>query len=837
MNGRHFPARLKLRNAIITALGVGFSSLAMAIGLGPIEVNSYIGQPLDASIKVNGLSASAAERSSVSLASIADYQARGIEKLPTHDQLKFTLVPSGNGYVINVESKAGIREPFINFLLTMNGEGGTITREYAVFLNPNPAVISGVAPNETQVTPTATVTTTTATDNANVGGWGNVALSEAQPVALTPQENQTAQPNQTQGEAQLQATVGAYTGSTYGPVKAGETLYSIAKLTRPSESVSVNKMMNAIYKANRRAFASRNLNSLMAGYTLTIPDLQAVNSTTKSQVKKNTNQRKELIEQSVVEKPANLEEYNEGLNQSAESIDEIRQEIEPTVTDAEMVEVVAENVENIDALVADEMSEDITTDTMAATAEIAHSNQTQSNQADEEQEVFPVDGADEIPEEQDGVADEVLDGALLLDSPESFEQLPDANADLENENNISEDIAPAEEVQNEEPVQPLENTETVAPLEETAQQEAPVASPDVTAQAEAVNAQLDELNEPFLPLWMLALGGAFLLLLVLLLYKILRGKKAQTEEEMSEEEIQAMLATMEEEGQFANTLNFNELTENPDGEEFDDVSAQMQDQDIFQDDFQDDFQEEMFVNTPVAATDSETVDERHETVEEVDDFSTLDFDLSDMQTEETQSDVAESENLFIEDFSTDMDEPSFAKENELFADDTKESAFKEEDALFADEFIFDHSDENEAVNIEDEALSFETSSSADDMSSPFEDNSIDFDFDFEVEDETTGFDSSTLSSSSEFMQDDDLKLDTQEDYAFIDSEEDNNVSSIGDEAQSSENMEINLDLARSFIVTGNGDRAYDWLQEVIESGNEAQKAQARELLAQIKPKS
>ncbi|WP_072281959.1 type IV pilus assembly protein FimV [Rappaport israeli] len=194
MNGRHFPARLKLRNAIITALGVGFSSLAMAIGLGPIEVNSYIGQPLDASIKVNGLSASAAERSSVSLASIADYQARGIEKLPTHDQLKFTLVPSGNSYVINVESKAGIREPFINFLLTMNGEGGTITREYAVFLNPNPAVISGVAPNETQAAPTATVTTTTATDNANVGGWGNVALSEAQPVALTPQKNQTAQP-------------------------------------------------------------------------------------------------------------------------------------------------------------------------------------------------------------------------------------------------------------------------------------------------------------------------------------------------------------------------------------------------------------------------------------------------------------------------------------------------------------------------------------------------------------------------------------------------------------------------------------------------------------------
>ncbi|WP_072281960.1 LysM peptidoglycan-binding domain-containing protein [Rappaport israeli] len=287
-------------------------------------------------------------------------------------------------------------------------------------------------------------------------------------------------------------------------------------------------MMNAIYKANRRAFASRNLNSLMAGYTLTIPDLQAVNSTTKSQSKKNTNKQKELIEQSVVEKPENLEAYNEGLNQSAESIDKIRQEVEPTVTDAEMVEVVAENV---DALFADEMPEDIATDTMAATAEIAHSNQTQLNQVDEEQEVFPVDGADEMPEEQDGVADEILEGALLLDSPESFEQPSDANADLGNENNLSEDITPAEEVQNEEPVQsneepvqsneesvqPLENTESVAPLEESAQQEAPVVSPDVTAQTEALNAQLDELDEPLLPLWMLALGGAFLLLLVLLL--------------------------------------------------------------------------------------------------------------------------------------------------------------------------------------------------------------------------------------------------------------------------------------------------------------------------------
>ena len=136
MNRNQTPARL--RHTVALAVGLGCSSAAISIGLGPIHVNSSIGQPMSATIPVDGMTAAAAKGATVQLASPAAYRAQGVELLPIHKKLRFSLVPSGKGYVIRVTSSAAIREPFVNFMLTINSNGSTVTREYAAFFNADP---------------------------------------------------------------------------------------------------------------------------------------------------------------------------------------------------------------------------------------------------------------------------------------------------------------------------------------------------------------------------------------------------------------------------------------------------------------------------------------------------------------------------------------------------------------------------------------------------------------------------------------------------------------------------------------------------------------------------
>ena len=342
MNRNQTPARL--RHTVALAVGLGCSSAAISIGLGPIHVNSSIGQPMSATIPVDGLTAASAKGATVQLASAAAYRARGIELLPSHQKLRFSLVPSGKGYVIRVTSSAAIREPFVNFLITINSNGSTVTREYAAFFNPDP-----LNPNAAE--PMAVVEKPTLADNGGKGKKkgkkdkleqperqlltvgepeSRAVLTDnrrSEPVLANPKKDKEKSKKEkakeqiaarkqntpraasadTQGwgghdiaTKPKQATPavaergnsgeGGYSyfspevkpgsipvGSKYGPVKSNETLFSIANAARPSDNVSIQEMMRAIYNANRNAFARNDMDNLMVGSTLIIPDPGAAN--------------------------------------------------------------------------------------------------------------------------------------------------------------------------------------------------------------------------------------------------------------------------------------------------------------------------------------------------------------------------------------------------------------------------------------------------------------------------------------------------------------------------------------------------------------------------------
>ena len=381
MNRKQTPARL--RHAVALAVGLGCSSVAASIGLGPIQVNSSIGQPMSATIRVDGLDAATAKGATVQLASAAAYRARGIELLPIHQKLRFSLVPSGKGYVIRVTSTSGIREPFLNFLLTINSNGSTITREYAAFFNQDPLNPLGGAPTLAEVPEgkgTALPATKTkckkgkkcketaqeaeqiaavqpaksqldfsasnlnkrevasveddAVRNDRIAAEKEAAKAKAKEVreakelaarkakekerlaqSKKPTPLRAANPDSegwgghdvlAGGSKQApppskRSEDGRYSyysadvkpgsiavGSSYGPVRDNETLFSIANAARPSEDVSIQQMMRAIYNANRGSFAHNNMGNLMVGSTLVIPDPGAATMPAPARVAKNT---------------------------------------------------------------------------------------------------------------------------------------------------------------------------------------------------------------------------------------------------------------------------------------------------------------------------------------------------------------------------------------------------------------------------------------------------------------------------------------------------------------------------------------------------------------------
>ena len=345
MNRNQTPARL--RHTVALAVGLGCSSAAISIGLGPIHVNSSIGQPMSATIPVEGLTAASAKGATVQLASAAAYRARGIELLPSHQKLRFSLVPSGKGYVIRVTSTASIREPFVNFLITINSNGSTVTREYAAFFNPDPLNPNAAEPMavvekpmladsdskgkkkgkkdkaekaERELLPVgepesrAELAGTRRSEpvlanpkkekeqkekakkdkakeqqiaarkaqaplraaSADSEGWGghDLALQQKQARPAPAARNDNGEGGYSYYSASVKPG-SIPVGSKYGPVKSNETLFSIANAARPSDSVSIQQMMRAIYNANRGSFAHNDMGNLMIGSTLVIPDPSA----------------------------------------------------------------------------------------------------------------------------------------------------------------------------------------------------------------------------------------------------------------------------------------------------------------------------------------------------------------------------------------------------------------------------------------------------------------------------------------------------------------------------------------------------------------------------------
>ncbi len=248
-------------NTALTAVAAALIGLApptaQALSLGPIVVQSALGEPLRAEIDVLEINAEEAASLRTTVASPEAFRAAGLDYNAAIANLRVTLQRRANGRsFIRLQSDRPVNDPFVDMILEANWSSGRIVRDYTMLFDPPnlraapAAVAQATAPavQEAVATPAAPAARAPA-----------AVAPRAAPAPRAPAAVAAAKTDKpaTAGEGQV-------------VVKPGDTASKIALASKPA-SVSLDQMLVALLRANPDAFINGNLNRIKSGAVVTIP--------------------------------------------------------------------------------------------------------------------------------------------------------------------------------------------------------------------------------------------------------------------------------------------------------------------------------------------------------------------------------------------------------------------------------------------------------------------------------------------------------------------------------------------------------------------------------------
>ena len=285
--------------AITIIILASMSGGVHALGLGDIEMFSALNQPLRAEIKLLSVRSDETDGLIATLASEEDFLRAGVARPFLLSQLRFTVLSKIDGSpYIEVTSKNPIVEPFLNFLVEIDWPRGRLVREYTVLLDPPTFMTQRAEAENREPPPQAAVVEAVEIDRTTSAVLAAESV-QPEPVlvvrAAVPKPIEVVVETEVFGETEYfdetevfdeteyfdetevfdepeyEGVLGEpIADGEYGPVKKGETLWSIANRSRTG-STTVEQMMIAISRANPEAFLRDNINLLREGAILRIP--------------------------------------------------------------------------------------------------------------------------------------------------------------------------------------------------------------------------------------------------------------------------------------------------------------------------------------------------------------------------------------------------------------------------------------------------------------------------------------------------------------------------------------------------------------------------------------
>jgi pilus assembly protein FimV len=215
-----------------------------ALGLGELTLYSYLNEPFRAEVALLEADALDDNDVHVALASDTEFERLGVSRSFFLTRIKFQIESDESGRRVVLTTEAPLREPYLDFVVEARWPDGRLLREYTVLIDlpPRPEVsarevapVQEAAPSDSQAELLSAETA-----SAEAGGYATAAAMRPAP------------------------------GSQYLVTNA-DTLWRIAS-DGAAAGISVEQTMLEIVAANPAAFQAGNINGLMSGFILQIPD-------------------------------------------------------------------------------------------------------------------------------------------------------------------------------------------------------------------------------------------------------------------------------------------------------------------------------------------------------------------------------------------------------------------------------------------------------------------------------------------------------------------------------------------------------------------------------------
>lgn len=261
-----------------------------ALGLGEARVDSWLGQPLDVSIRLLEIESEAIESVSVGPASLEDFERLGVPSQSLGLGLEVTVDRRAQPPVVRVRSQRPVNDPVVQILIDARWSSGRVLREYTLFLDP-PVTESAAPAREVSQPAEAEQTSQPA-----------AAQPESQPgeEAAEPAERPAQAPST---PAREQSPAPASRGADAVSVAQGDTLWSIAQDWRPDRNLSMDQVMQAIFNRNRGAFLGENINRLRSDSRLEMPGVEEIRSLDRAEAQRRVREHMRSWQPGMAEDP------------------------------------------------------------------------------------------------------------------------------------------------------------------------------------------------------------------------------------------------------------------------------------------------------------------------------------------------------------------------------------------------------------------------------------------------------------------------------------------------------------------------------------------------------
>jgi FimV-like protein len=110
---------------------IGFS-----LGFGPIKLSSYLNEPLDAEIELQGAEDIDTSHLIATLASVEDFKHIELARPYFLSTLRFEVVQKNKQTILKVTSDEVVKQPYLEFLVQFTWPEGRLVRDYTLLLDP-----------------------------------------------------------------------------------------------------------------------------------------------------------------------------------------------------------------------------------------------------------------------------------------------------------------------------------------------------------------------------------------------------------------------------------------------------------------------------------------------------------------------------------------------------------------------------------------------------------------------------------------------------------------------------------------------------------------------------